>query len=444
MKLKVRLVEIIDFIVVSQVVRAPVNGDIVRQQWVGKNQWGWNPRLEIDHAKGKHTLGGSFYYFDSDHWGQVIAAQNLTGSIDPTRRYYKYYGKKWVGSAYAQEAYKLNDKLSLQGTAQIRYQRYKFNQDRMGAFHGYAYDLDWVFFSPRLGLNYALDSATSFFTNAAISSRTPTDADIYDAGDPEAFPLLDVKSRTVTAQGDTVYAYGNPTLKNEQVFNLELGARHRTEKYAVGINLFWMDFKNEIIPYGGIDKDNGLYYTINAGRSVHSGIELTTDVALFKQLRLSGNWSFNYNRVKEYSQSFLYAPDSLYAFDVKNRTIPGFPDNLGNLIADYSDSHVRLTLRTRFVGKQYVELYNIDSLAIKPFSTTSLTASYALGNLAGLGKLRLSATVVNLFNKKYTSSGYGDNYAEQISPGQFEIKGDGWYYVAAERNFYTQLELEFF
>jgi iron complex outermembrane recepter protein len=419
-------------------------GDLVRQQWVDKNQWGWNPRLEIEHARGKHTFGGSFYYFDSDHWGQVISAQHLTGPIDPTSRYYQYYGKKWVGSFYAQEEYRLTDKLSLQGTAQLRYQRYKFTQDRMGAFHGYAYNLHWTFFSPRLGFNYRFDDHTSAFVNVAISSRTPTDADIYDGGDPEAFPLLAVKSWVVNSPGDTTFAFGDPQLRSERVINYELGARHREGRYTLGANLFWMDFRDEILPYGGINKNTGLSYRINADRSVHSGIELSGDLAATDQIKLSLNWAVNYNRVRKYTQSFLYVADSLYQFDFKGRTIPGFPDNLGNVMFDYNGDHVRLTAHVRFVGRQYVELLNIDSLAIKPYTTTTVTASYALGNLAGLGKVRLSATVDNLFNKKYYSSGYGDNWAERTSATTIDLHGDGWYYVAAERSFYTQLELEFF
>ena len=70
------------------------SGDLVRQQWVHKNQFGWNPRLDIDHSRGKHSVGGSFYYFDSDHWGQVVWAQHISGALDPRHRYYQYYGRK--------------------------------------------------------------------------------------------------------------------------------------------------------------------------------------------------------------------------------------------------------------------------------------------------------------------------------------------------------------
>ena len=162
---------------------APTPADLVRQQWVQKNQNGWNPRLDIEHRRGTHSIGGSFYYFDSDHWGQVVWAQNITGPLDPRYRYYQYCGKKYVGSFFVQELYNLNNRLSLQATAQLRYQRYRFDQEKMGAFKGFDYDVDWLFFSPRLGVNVALTEQLNLFGNFAVSSRTPTDAAIYDAND---------------------------------------------------------------------------------------------------------------------------------------------------------------------------------------------------------------------------------------------------------------------
>ena len=76
----------------------------------------------------------------------------------------------------------------------MRYQRYKFDQERMGAFKGFDYDLDWLFFSPRLGFNLALTEQLNLFTNFAVSSRTPTDAAIYDANDPNILPSLEIIS----------------------------------------------------------------------------------------------------------------------------------------------------------------------------------------------------------------------------------------------------------
>ncbi|MFZ1683778.1 MAG: TonB-dependent receptor [Candidatus Zixiibacteriota bacterium] len=422
----------------SQFPSGDSTGNVVRQQWVEKSQWGWNPRLDIEHAKGKHSLGGSFYYFDSDHWGQVVWAQNISGQLDPRHRYYQYNGKKWVGSFYAMESYQLTPRLSGQVTAQMRYQRYSFDQDRMGAFHGFNYDVHWLNFSPRAGLNYVVDSSTSLFANLAVSTRTPTDAEIYDAGDPELFPSLEVKSTTISGN-DTSYVFGQPTGKSERVLNLELGVRHRARNYSLGANLFWMDFRHEILPYGGINPNTGIAITVNAERSVQSGLELTGDLIPVEHLKLSANWAFNYNRVKKFSAEFADTGTVVQSVDFAKKTISGFPNYLGNLIADFDNQTLRITGRVRFVGKQFMELYNIDSLAIKPRATVSLTGSYAIGSISGLGRLRLSVTVENLLNKKYLSSGYGGNYV-------YEGQVYGWaeYFVAAERNFFGQLELEFF
>lgn len=415
------------------------SGDLVRQQWVTKNQTGWNPRLDIEHARGRHSVGGSFYYFSSQHWGQVVWAKNISGSLDPRHRYYEYFGKKWVGSFYGQEYYRLTSRLSTQLTAQLRYQRYKFDQAKMGAFKGFNYDVDWFFFSPRVGLNYAVNDNVHLYTNFAVSSRTPTDASIYDANDPTILPSLEIKSiDTTSIPGDTIYSFGDPTANSERVYNFELGGRMRTERYACGINLFWMDFRDEIIPYGGINENTGLPITVNADRSVHSGVEITASAVPTRTLRVSGNLSLNYNRVKDYTTLL-----DGYTVDFADRTIPGFPNYIGNIIADYTDGPIRLTWRGRFVGRQYMELWNADSLAIDNYFVSSASVAYTFENILNAGDLTVSARVDNIFNKKYASSGYGGNYAFEDA-GAVVVGGWAEYFPAAERSYYLQLAMELF
>jgi iron complex outermembrane receptor protein len=418
------------------------NGEIARQIWVAKNQYGWNPRLDIEHAAGRHTLGGSFYYFSSDHWGQVIFAENLHGSLEPGHRFYQYFGDKYVGSVYAQEQYNLTPKLGMLATAQVRFQRYTFDQVKMGAFKGYDYDLDWLFFSPRLGFTYTLTPAVNLFANVAISSRTPTDAEIYDANDPSTMPSLEIKSRQIVGS-DTLYTFGDPTAKSERVVNYELGAKYRDQRYMAGINLFWMDFRDEIIQYGGINPNTGLAITTNADRSVHAGIELSGEAVLSSNFTLGGNWSLNYNRVKEYSITLPLEDDSPYTLDLSDKKISGFPEYLGNLIADYHTDLYRLTWRTRIVGRQWMELANLKSLSIEPYTVSSVSGSINWRNFAQLGTLVFSARVDNIFDRKYETSGYGGNFAYTDSGS---VVVDGWaeYYVGAERNFYLQLALELF
>lgn len=389
-------------------------GNLVRQQWVHKNQIGWNPRLDIKHSKGSHAFGGSFYYFESNHWGQVVwinpddSTYKIQG-VSPRHRYYQYFGTKQVGSVFASEAYRLNEKLNGQITLQLRHQRYQFDQVGMGAFAGKEYDLDWWFFSPRVGLSYQLAEHSRLFGNFSIASRPPTDASIYDANDPYAVPSLDIKS--------------------ERVYDYELAYERRGMAHTISLGLFYMDFRDEIVPTDGIS-DIGLIRTANAPRSVHAGLELSGEWIPKEQLQFAGNIAFNHDRIK----SWNIAVGNVDA-DFSGKTIPFSPSYIGNLTGTWVYKNIRLTGRGHLVGPQYAELKNIDELALASYRTVSVDLTYAIENLAGMGRLIVTGRVDNLFNRKFLTSGYGWN----------NDWGDGAeYYPGAERSFYGQLKLELF
>ena len=400
------------------------SGDLVRQQWVVKNQWGWTPRLEFKHGKGQAALGGSFYYFESDHWGQVVWAERVTNEIAPRHRYYEYSGEKLHLSLFGTTTWQLSPELILTAGAQFRHQTYKFRQTEIGAFGGNDYNLDWTYLSPRLGLAYALSDRLSLLASYSLAFRSPTDVEVYEANDPDAVPALDVEM--------------------ERVHDLELGAAFRQGNFRGSANLFYMAFENEIVPYGGVT-DYGSLGTSNAERSLHAGIELEAAARFSEAVELSGNFAFNYNRYRD----FVVAED-LYDNDTDwnwlgyrqvsyaDNVIPGFPDYLGNLIAEYRRERIQLTYRARLIGRQYVENENIAELAIDPYFLSSVSAALQLGDLSHLGRLSLEVRVDNIFAERYESSGYGGGL-------RFRDSADlHWseYYPAAERSIFSTLKLE--
>jgi len=409
--------------------------DLVRQKWVTKNQWGWNPSLEYEHNRGTAFLGGSFYYFDSEHWGQVIWAENISDNLDPRHRYYEYFGKKISLSLYAMEYYSLTDRIRLMGNLQLRHLNYDFDQTRMGYLPGHEYDVNWTFLSPRVGITYLPDDHSDIHLSFAVASREPGDVTIYDAEEITAFPNLEVDGIEILPGGDTVYTFGDPLVDPERVYNFELGGNIRGERYKAGLNLFWMEFKNEIINEGELD-DDGQPRLGNADRSMHAGIEFDGSVMPHEYLTVSGNISYNYNRLKEYT---VYkdrdwdgvADDTV---DYSGNTTPLFPEYLGNLMLDFKKAPFRLTYRLRAVGKQYVENGENEDLAIGDYMVSAVSGSVSLGKFSGFGRLTLSGRVDNLFNAKFELSGYA-----------YEWDGTwyGEYYAAAERNFYVQLKWEF-
>ncbi len=419
------------------------SGDLVRQQRVLKNQWGWNPRIELVQPRGSLTIGGSFYTFNSDHWGQVVWAEGVTNAIDPRHKYYQYYGDKKFGSLYAVQTYRPRERTTLTASLQLRHQRYSFEQVRMGAYAGYQYDLDWTFLSPRLGVSYEVSPQVNLHAGYALSSRVPADWEIYDAGDPYAFPSLQI--REIRRRGaDSTIVFGDPTAKSERVHNFEVGVNLRNARGAHAINLFWMDFANEIVPFGGLN-DLGLPITTNVDRSIHAGVELSTMNAIGSRVVLSGNLSLNYNRIKDFEiVETVYDNDSDYGYVASNtfsyadKTIAGFPDYLGNLIAEYNTSRVKFAYRGRLVGKIYVENNNDEELAIDPYFVSSLSTSVVLGRALDLGHLELAVRLDNIFDIEYESSGYG-------GVTRFREVGDQYwseYIPAAGRSIFANLKLE--
>ena len=409
--------------------------DLVTQKWVAKNQYGWNPRLDIDHNNGSLTLGGAFYYFNSDHWGQVIYAENVSAdAVGPQHRFYTYYGTKYSASIYALDYYSLTERIRLMGNLQLRYLNYKFDSEKTGQLPSYNYDVNWVFFSPRAGLTYQLNRNTDIYFSFGIASREPADVTIYDAEEIGTVPNLEVRNIIVGDNNDSTYVFGDPTIDPERVYNFELGTNFTGDNYRAGINLFWMEFRNEIVLEGGID-DSGRPNVGNAERSVHAGIEMDGTLRMLEKLNLSANASYNFNRLRDYTIYPDYDYDGIVddTLDYSDNALGGFPEYLGNLIFDYKTGRYRLTYRLRAVGKQYIDNGQTERLAIDPYTVSSFSASVSFGALDGLGILSLSGRVDNLFNQEFETSGYSYWWGPDLV---------GEYYVGAERSFFVQLKWE--
>jgi iron complex outermembrane receptor protein len=402
----------------------PETGDLVRRQWVLKDQIGFNPRMDIKHEAGEFYAGGALYLFDSEHWGEVLWAGGVASSqMLPGHKYYEYFGDKFSGSIYAGENYRLSERFTLSPSLQTKYIRQEFDQTKIGAFEGdNDYTLDWLFLSPRISVGYKLNPNISFSAMAAVSSRTPADYTIYDANDPHAAPSLDTKP--------------------ERVYDFEIGSSYRNQITNAGVNLYWMEFRNEIVQYGGLN-DRGEPITTNAKRSVHAGIEMIAGVKPVHGLSLNGDFSVTYNRFKDYKVTeILYDTDwnavGTVIADYSDYATGGFPTYLGNLTADFQSGVFRVVGRSRIVGRQYVESSNQRDLSIDPYTIFSLNGSATIANPPGFGKLVISAQVENLFDKKYEASSWSDTYFFRDAPSVVYA----YYIPAAERSFFLQLKLE--
>jgi iron complex outermembrane receptor protein len=396
--------------------------DLVRQKLVTKHQVGWAPRLEFTRDNGRTTLGGSMYYFESTHWGQIVWAENVRNTIDPQHKYYEYYGRKYHVSLFADERRSLSDRWLLTVSTQLKYLHYSLEQLAIGAFTDPAqFDLNWLFFAPRAGLTYHADEHTDLFASLAMASREPADGMIFDADDHTAQPAVHDDELLVDP---------------ERVYDFELGYNRNFSRGSIRANLYWMDFRNEIVESGALDED-GSPILGNAERSVHSGIELAGSYRFSDQIEFSGNFAISRNKLEEHVTYLDLDYDGVgeTPFDLSGNTIAGFPGYLGNLIWDGDFSPLRAVLHVRLVGRQYVDNTGDEESSIDPFTLTSLALSTSIGDIGGLGHVTALARINNLFNTKYEAAGY--NWGPGYDWGIPE------YIPGAERNFYLQLRWEF-
>ena len=73
---------------------------------------------------------------------------------------------------------------------------------------------------------------------------------------------------------DASGAWVDPLIGPEHVHDMELGGAWNSRTASLELNLYRMEFQNELIPYE-FNADVNTWVTTNAARSVHQGIEAT-------------------------------------------------------------------------------------------------------------------------------------------------------------------------
>jgi iron complex outermembrane receptor protein len=285
------------------------------------------------------------------------------------------------------------------------------------------YTLDYNFFSPRVGITYSLSDDLSCYSNLSYALREPSDDDLYNwwngADELGENPLF-ARSDTIRSNGNIQYIeWSEPYVKPESVVDYEAGIGYSSEQFSVKANVYYMDFRDEIVMLGGRDKE-GRPIKGNADKTVHSGIEIQGDYLFHNYLRLGGNLSYSKNYFKEFIQK-----DYDEERDRSGNRLAGFPDWLSNIYASFSMSNLTSTLSWRYVGDRYLDITNNKERTVAAFQLYNLHLSYRLKNVLSIPELRILFKIYNLFDKTYETHGYFDSWYETA-----------YLYPGALRNYY--------
>lgn len=399
---------------------------LIRAQ-VENKQFGWIPRVSINHTNGTLIIGGEFRSHRSEHWGNLNYGENLPAGVTKNYQYYYYKGARDIINGFLYEYYNISDKLSAAGELQISYNKYKIYDEK---FVNNDFTVSHLFLNPRLGINYKLEDNFSLYLNYARVNHEPRLKNYYDAAESSggAEPQFEK-----TASG---YNFDNPLVNPEVMNNFEIGSSYFGSNYDLSVNLFYMLFKDEIVKNGKLDRF-GQPVTGNMPKTVHQGVEITFNYKPFtEKLNLFVNTSISKNVIKEGS----FFIDSSSILSLNDNSISGFPDFIANGGISYSDDNYFLQFRVKYSGKFYSDNYADklnEYLKLAPgfvSYTDNVNDAYFTADFLGKvnvslpepvsAKLSVYLQVNNIFDKLYSAYAIGQEF-----------------FPAAERNFTLGVEL---
>jgi len=314
------------------------------------DQWqiGWMPRMTWQDDATTTTVGAEARLHRSLRWGRVQESNSLPASIvgsDADARVYSFRGEKAIASLYGSHLRRWDDRWAVQGDFQATWRQYRVHDED---FFGTSFSKPFVFFNPRIGVTWRPEQPISAFTSIALASREPRMKTLYDG--EEAGNGFEPRFET---DGNGNLNTDEPLVKPEHLVDLETGVRLTRDLWKLAAGAFWMEFRDEIVPSGGLDQF-GVPRTGNADRTRHIGLELDGEWRPAPTITVSANATFSRNRFVEFDE-FVFTGAATEQLDRSGNTIAGFPTRSGNLGVDWRRGNLSLSVMSSWVGEQYVD-----------------------------------------------------------------------------------------
>ena len=385
-----------------------INSENISQKWLDNDYYVVTLGLNYNTDASSLNFGGLYSRYVGDHFGDLIWGQSL-GDAVPRHRFYENQGIKTEGSFFAKGTQTISEGLTAFVDLQFRSIAYQVSGQVAGPAP-FLVDDDFLFFNPKAGLTYQVATGQKIYFSYAKAQREPNRTD-----------------------------YENGTPKPEKLDDFELGWRINTPKIQAQTNIYWMEYKDQLVLTGAIDAV-GSPIRQNVGKSRRLGIELEL------KMNLSSNWLWQPNIALSSNQNldFYFKRDGV--LKSLGKTQLAYSPNLvgGNSIMYIPSTRFQIGLLSKYVGKQYMGNIDSENSTLEAYFVNDLNAVFIWKPNKWVSEIQWSILINNIFDIKYESNGYFYTYDDDFStPGQLKtIEGAG-YYPQAGINFLTGLSLRF-
>ena len=393
--------------------------DIIRRKWMNNVFYGYIATLNYINKRLRASVGFSSNKYDGDHYGNIIWAENNNG-IPKDYEWYNNNGLKTQENVFAKAQYNITPLFSLFGDIQYRHINYKMEgpDDDLRATDQ---EHTWNFVNPKFGINYTPNENGQAYITFGVANKEPNRADLKDA-----FKL--------GAKEAPVY---------ETLYDYEAGYLHRKSNYMIGVNFYYMNYKNQLVNTG---KLNSVGYPImtNVDKSYRAGIELIGGVR-YKNLEWKGNFTYSQNKIIDYVETSSHYDENwdehIIDKNLGTTNISYSPEFIGASDLSYKIKEFKINFMSKYVGEQYIDNTQNEERKIDAYFVNNLGFSYSkqIKNFAGLN---VSFFINNIFDQKYIANGYGGNWYE-IENGKEVEKSWVYYFPQAGINYTLKVALSF-
>lgn len=370
--------------------------DLIRQLWLNNIFYGTNISTQYKNQQREITFGGNLSMYDGNHFGKIIWADI---KIPKDYKWYNLTAHKNEQSMYGKWIEKVGN-FQLFGDLQIRNVQYQINGFRGNPM--LTINRQWTFINPKTGIRYTKNDVSTYVSYAKASKEP--NRDDFEAGKAEI-----------------------PT--PEKLDDFEAGIQKTGKKYKIGITLYYMNYKDQLILTGKIN-DVGAYTRTNIPKSFRRGIEFEGSYSFTKWLQFSDNLALSQNKIKSFTE---YYDDY---------------DNGGQKTNKYASTHIALspsivhhsTLTasvtkntelkwiTKYVSRQYLDNTSRKDRSLNPYFINDMQINKSFNSKSGKN-ISVVFQLNNIFNQLYTPNGY--TYSYQYG-GQ--VINNNYYYPMAKRN----------
>ena len=393
--------------------------DLIRQKKMDNSFYGGVFSLNYNTDRLSASLGGGLNNYEGNNFGKVIWVKNYIGALAPNHEYYRNNADKIDGNIYAKATYNLTNVFSVYADLQYRHINYEIrgvNDDydsSAGALAKLDVDETFNFFNPKVGLNFDITKGQRLFASFSIAQKEPTRNNYTDV----------IKLITMP--------------KSEKLMDYELGYSLTHKWVNIGANLYFMDYKDQLVLTGALN-DIGEPMTENVADSYRAGIELIAGIKPCDWFEWNANATFSKNRIGKSVETLTDYAGGDILVNHENVPIAYSPEEIINNKFTFSYMGIQATLQSQYVGKQYLTNTKVEELTIDPYFVSNLTLDYTIKPKSFIKEMNIGVTVYNLFNEEYENNGWGYSYHDKGT----RYNGAG-YAAQAGTNFLAHLSINF-